>query len=78
MPGHRGLPRPPATATGRARGRAPERHGAGAAAVEAPEPDDFDEVDPAEFDAAGAGTDQASEAEARLLEAFPGASEVLG
>jgi DNA polymerase III subunit gamma/tau len=44
---------------------------------EGPAPDDFDEVDPAEFEATG-GADQASEAEARLLEAFPGASEVLG
>ncbi len=45
---------------------------------EGPAPDDFDEVDPAEFEAAAGGADQASEAEARLLEAFPGASEVLG
>jgi hypothetical protein len=44
----------------------------------APEPDDFDEVDPAEFEGVAGDTDQASEAEARLLEAFPGASEVLG
>jgi DNA polymerase III subunit gamma/tau len=43
------------------------------------EPDDFDAVDRAEFDAAVAGDgDQASEAEARLLQAFPGASEVPG
>ncbi|HVT42114.1 MAG TPA: hypothetical protein VHD39_03955, partial [Acidimicrobiales bacterium] len=44
-----------------------------------PPPDEYDEVDPAEF-AAGAesgGPDQATEAEARLLQAFPGASEVL-
>jgi len=44
----------------------------------APEPDGYDEVDPAEFHAAGSNdADQASEAEARLLQAFPG-SEVLG
>ncbi len=35
-----------------------------------------DEVDPDEFRAATVETDQASAAEARLLEAFPGASEV--
>ncbi len=45
---------------------------------EGPAPDDFDEVDPAEFEGVAGDTDQASEAEARLLEAFPGASEVLG
>jgi DNA polymerase-3 subunit gamma/tau len=39
---------------------------------------DAEDVDPAELmdDAAGPATDQASAAEARLLEAFPGASEV--
>jgi 2-oxoglutarate dehydrogenase E2 component (dihydrolipoamide succinyltransferase) len=37
-------------------------------------------IDPAEFAGNGPGSegDQASEAQARLLEAFPGASEVLG
>ena len=38
-------------------------------------------VDPAEFadgDGGGAGEDQASAAQARLLQAFPGASEVRG
>jgi hypothetical protein len=37
-------------------------------------------LDPAEFaeEDTDAGSDQASEAHARLLEAFPGASEVLG
>jgi hypothetical protein len=39
--------------------------------------DELDEIDPAEMrDAAGAPDAQASAAEARLLEAFPGASEV--
>ncbi len=40
--------------------------------------DDIDHVDPADLlhDAPDAGADQASGAEARLLEAFPGASEV--
>ncbi len=44
----------------------------------APDPPD-DDVDPAEF-ASGEtdGDDHASEAQARLLQAFPGASEVLG
>ena len=42
--------------------------------------DDIDHVDPADLlhDAPDAGADQASAAEARLLEAFPGASEVAG
>ncbi len=42
--------------------------------------DDLDHVDPADLmeDAPAGGTDQASAAEARLLEAFPGASEVAG
>ena len=41
---------------------------------------DVEEVDPAEFvdEAPDAAGDQASAAEARLLEAFPGASEVAG
>ena len=41
---------------------------------------EVEEVDPAEFldHAPDAGTDQESAAEARLLEAFPGASEVAG
>ncbi len=41
---------------------------------------DMEVIDPAEFEAGGpnAEVDQASEAQARLLEAFPGASEVLG
>ena len=42
--------------------------------------DDMDHIDPAELlhDASDAPADQASAAEARLLEAFPGASEVTG
>ena len=42
--------------------------------------DDMDHIDPAELldDAPDAPADQASAAEARLLEAFPGASEVTG
>jgi hypothetical protein len=52
-----------------------------ATATEAPagEPE-MEVVDPADFAADGPHTeaDQASEAQARLLEAFPGASEVLG
>ena len=42
---------------------------------------DVEEVDPADFasdDVHDAATDQASAAEARLLQAFPGASEVTG
>jgi hypothetical protein len=41
---------------------------------------DVEEVDPAEFadQAAADAPDDASAAEARLLEAFPGASEVAG
>ena len=41
---------------------------------------DIEEADPAEFadDASADSTDHASAAEARLLEAFPGASEVAG
>ena len=40
----------------------------------------MDHVDPADLlhDAPDASADQASAAEARLLEAFPGASEVAG
>ncbi len=74
----------PVGATAAPSGRVGRRGGA----VQAPpptvapapdEPDDLDAVDRAEFDAAAAGdSDQASEAEARLLQAFPGASEVLG
>ncbi len=44
------------------------------------DPTDVEEVDPAEFanDVSADPTDHASAAEARLLEAFPGASEVAG
>lgn len=57
----------------RSRAKAPEE------APPPPPPDDYDEVDPAEFaEGEGGGADQASEAEARLLQAFPGASEVMG
>ncbi len=40
----------------------------------------MESIDPADYAEAGPDveTDQASEAQARLLEAFPGASEVLG
>ncbi len=69
----------PATAAAAATGRGGRRSATAQATAPpvAPEPDDFEEVDPAEFEAAGSG-DQASEAEARLMQAFPGASEVLG
>ena len=42
--------------------------------------DDLDHADPADLlhDAPDADADQASAAQARLLEAFPGASEVTG
>jgi hypothetical protein len=55
------------------------RPAATASAVPAGEPE-MEVLDPAEFAADGPHTeaDQASEAQARLLEAFPGASEVLG
>ena len=49
----------------------------GAPRVE-PEAESLDPADYAEEDPDAAETDQASEAQARLLEAFPGASEVLG
>ena len=44
------------------------------------DPADIEEADPAEFadEASADSTDHASAAEARLLEAFPGASEVAG
>ena len=43
-------------------------------------PGDIEEADPAEFadEVSADSTDHASAAEARLLEAFPGASEVAG
>jgi DNA polymerase-3 subunit gamma/tau len=67
-------PAPAAKSTPRrGRGRAQED------APPTPPSEEYDEVDPAEF--AGSeegGPDQATEAETRLLEAFPGASEVLG
>jgi DNA polymerase III subunit gamma/tau len=72
-------PRPRATAAAGA-----GRRGRGGSAeapppAVAPEPDDYDEVDRSEFEAATTGGgDQAAEAEARLLQAFPGASEVRG
>ncbi len=56
--------RPPAAPSTGSSGREPE--------VETLDPADYAEEDP------NAGSDQASEAHARLLEAFPGASEVLG
>jgi DNA polymerase-3 subunit gamma/tau len=70
----------PATASG---STAPSSPGStptprdGGAPGEAP---DVEPIDPAEFadDGPNAETDQESEAQARLLEAFPGASEVLG
>jgi len=45
-----------------------------------PGPGDIEEADPAEFadEVSADSTDHASAAEARLLEAFPGASEVAG
>jgi len=66
-----------APAAGAASGRTMPRgddHGAGA------NDDEMDHVDPADLlhDAPDASADQASAAEARLLEAFPGASEVAG
>ena len=45
-----------------------------AAATDDPPADDVEDVDPSEL--RGRSTDQASAAEARLLQAFPGASEV--
>ncbi len=46
--------------------------------AEAPPADDDEIVDPAEFVAAGSPAEETAAAEARLLEAFPGASEVAG
>jgi DNA polymerase III subunit gamma/tau len=60
----------------RAPAQAPARH-ATATPVHEPEIESLDASDYAEEDP-NAGSDQASEAHARLLEAFPGASEVLG
>jgi hypothetical protein len=54
----------------------PARQATGTPARE-PEAESLDPSDYAEEDP-NAGSDQASEAHARLLEAFPGASEVLG
>jgi hypothetical protein len=56
--------------------RSPARQAADSPASE-PDADSLDPTDFAEEDP-DAGSDQASEAHARLLEAFPGASEVLG
>ncbi|HXZ61945.1 MAG TPA: DNA polymerase III subunit gamma/tau [Acidimicrobiales bacterium] len=44
----------------------------------APPPEDVEDVDPGEFVAAGSPAEETAAAEARLLEAFPGASEVAG
>ena len=49
-----------------------------ASPAEAPPADDDEIVDPAEFVAAGSPAEETAAAEARLLEAFPGASEVAG
>ncbi len=43
-----------------------------------PPPDALEDVDPGEFVAAGSPAEETAAAEARLLEAFPGASEVAG
>ena len=58
----------------------PERPSSGRRATvpAPPAPDEVMDVDPTEFVEAADDEDQASAAEARLLQAFPGASEVLG
>ena len=58
----------------------PERPSSGRRATvpAPPAPDEVMDVDPSEFVEAADDEDQASAAEARLLQAFPGASEVLG
>ena len=57
---------------GQPAGPAGDRPAAREPEVETLDPSDYAEEDP------NAASDQASEADARLLEAFPGASEVLG
>jgi hypothetical protein len=71
---------PPATAGSDAAAEAaPRQAGRRRAAAPPREPDDVaEDVDPAEFTNEADPEEQASAAEARLLEAFPGASEVLG
>jgi hypothetical protein len=65
---------PPAAASSPDASGPPPRGGRPAQAVE---PDEVDEIDLDDLrEATATDTDQASAAEARLLEAFPGASEV--
>jgi hypothetical protein len=72
----------PATAGSDADAEAPPRQSGRRRAAPPPEADEADEVvedvDPAEFANDADPEEQASAAEARLLQAFPGASEVLG
>ena len=56
---------------------APAPGGGAAAPAPTPPPDDMEDMDPHEL-MEDASSDQASDAEARLLQAFPGASEVPG
>jgi hypothetical protein len=58
---------------------APRQSGRRRAAAPPPEADEVvEDVDPAEFAKEADPEEQASAAEARLMQAFPGASEVLG
>jgi hypothetical protein len=69
----------PEPAPSAATGEPPRTPGARRAAPPPPEADDaVDDVDPAELLEAAGDEEQAEAAEARLLQAFPGASEVLG
>jgi len=64
---------PPAAGPGPS-SAAPTRSGGGAPPPPVPPADEVDYVDPSELE--DTSTDQASAAQARLLQAFPGASEV--
>ncbi|HUO47437.1 MAG TPA: hypothetical protein VMU09_01260, partial [Acidimicrobiales bacterium] len=67
-----------AASSGAARSAVGSAPGAAAPAPSDPGdfPEDYEDVDPAEFVAAGSPAEETAAAQARLLEAFPGASEV--
>jgi len=71
-------PTPAATAPPPDPGTPSTRAGREAPPVDVTAPEGLEEVDPAEFVEAGSAAEETAAAEARLLEAFPGASEVAG